>query len=643
MEQQTLPDASKLNVFSREDYDEAKRRFNRMSPEVQMERIHFAGLVRKYADMLYGSVGPIDEKRRLPDGARATAIAELKVKSAQSVENKARNLQRFRLGIPEDPNAYIYSVVSLAGQPPMELSKDQQAIVTGAYLFGDWEAVLPNGLTVRTRERVKIGFIFDMFRQMFPNAQHRGRLITLDMIKRCLRDQQKRQPALFKMGREGAREVWVKWMPKLPNDFRAPNECWIMDARTLPFYIRHGKRRCTVTLLCIIDAYSGFIIASHLVVRAVDDNDGEARRVDFTADDVRLLLLYAILIHRVRPQVIYTDKGSQFRFLEGFLPLLSTSPADEIVHMFGFPGHPWGRGGVEVTQREYDKALLKYAGVVRDENDLESWRRAKKAAKLSLSDLRAVASAHEERWNASAVTGKKRTRRDHFENDNPLLLPIPSFDRMLYLGSAGLCGQALIHGNETRIYDRGIHIPKRGKYKPTNLSDYRPWLDAAARGIVRYAIIPSSKGEQIYACLDGTKWSRLIPVGDDPPSRQTHIEQQWAAVRALRAEVFEFRRRFLEVLADYSCSLPRISDDDKALFEELLTDAPQLVENGKGSAGEAQNDQDTTASDHTTKPSQPRRKQSNRTAQDTQVNPQQEMRDALIAQFLAEDAARIAS
>jgi hypothetical protein len=43
----------------------------------------------------------------------------------------------------------------------------------------------------------------------------------------------------------------------------------------------------------------------------------------------------------------------------------------EIIGILGFPGHPWSRGKVEVTLREFNKAIKKFAGsgFIRNEKD----------------------------------------------------------------------------------------------------------------------------------------------------------------------------------------------------------------------------------------------------------------------------------
>src|SRR5262249_17996495 len=156
----------------------------------------------------------------------------------------------------------------------------------------------------------------------YPDAESRGRPITQDNIERFVAEQRKERPVLFKLGREGGREIWEKWMPKQPSDVRAPHERWIIDARTLPFYIRHKNKKCTVPLVVIFTAKRGHFGAWLLFVRPATKASGERRKADFTADDVRLLVLYAIVVHGVRPKIIYTDNGSQFKALEPLLPLL---------------------------------------------------------------------------------------------------------------------------------------------------------------------------------------------------------------------------------------------------------------------------------------------------------------------------------
>jgi len=563
----TLPESRYPSL--QDEYDAAKRRYKAWGASKKREIEILAGYARKYAKILFGD-GDIDDKARLPDGMRSIAMAELNVKSPHSVENRATRCRMFERAFRDDPDAYIYSMVKLSGQPKIELTELQQAIVVGAYLFNDWEAVLPDKQTKRTRERVQFKFIYNMFCQLFPDAQHRNRPITQETIERCIAEQREERPALFKLGREGGREIWEKWMPKQPSDVRAPNECWIIDARTLPFYIRHKKKKCTVTLLVIIDAYSGYIVAWHVVVRAVTDGSGETRKADFTADDVRLLVLYAIIVHGVRPKIIYTDNGSQFKAPEPLLPLLSHGQSDEIVMVFGFPGHPWSRGKVEVTLREFDKALLKYAGVVRDEKDRESWRRARKSANFTIDNLQSVAGAHVKRWCEEAKD-EGRTRRDRFENDLPLQLPIPSFDRLLYFGCGYRYGEARTTRDDARINGNGIYIPLRGWHKPAQLDNYSTWLNAAGRGRVPYTIIPLPDEEWIFACLDGKRWERLIAKDDQLLSRESHVENQWAAIRAERDDLTALRHKFIEALAQLGQRVPQIADDDSAVLQAIVT------------------------------------------------------------------------
>jgi hypothetical protein len=168
------------------------------------------------------------------------------------------------------------------------------------------------------------------------------------------------------------------------------------------------------------------------------------------------------------------------------------------------------------------------------------------------------------------VKDGERTRRDRYENDNPFVLPIPSFDRLLYFGCGYRYGEARISDADAKVNGNGIYIPRRGWYKPAELETYTSWLNAAARGRIPYVIIPLPKEEWIFACLEKQKWERLIAINDQPQSRQSRVEKQWEAIRAERVDLVDLRRRFIDALAQLGQRVPKIADDDTAVLKAIV-------------------------------------------------------------------------
>jgi hypothetical protein len=398
-----------------------------------------------------------------------------------------------------------------------------------------------------------------MLTQLYP-----GLKVTVDQIDRFIRQKKAEDHILITLGREGGRKIWQDFMPKTHNNVGEPNIRWQSDARVLPIYIliRKGKKvyKCTVTLVIIIDDYSLRVLNWTLIPRLEEDSNGKLVGADFTNEHVRLLFAGIMAELGIRPWFWYTDNGAQYKAITDFINWLTGRAEQEIIPIFGFPGHPWSRGKVEVVGKLVNKVLRKLSGFVKDENDLLAWRKARQATDVEFEDLEVAVRTYFDSWNA-APNRLKRWNKEY------VALPAPTEDRLVHFATAESWGHA-------SITDQGVLIDGV-RYKPVKM-DYNRWMSAVGHGSVQFCVLPTMQGNHYLATLNGDDWERIIPTTESLPARREHVEEQWGALNFEQGRLNEIRKRFREASERLYGAVPLqdIASDNAILPSQVLAPKP---------------------------------------------------------------------
>lgn len=499
-----------------------------------------------------------NNNNRAPDKTREVALGELKAFGVQSIQTLYNLMDRwtlFRILFPGEK--FPYALVKLPGPPKKRiLTEEQELLVIGAYLYADWKVIIGDKVK-RSRDRVQTTFIHSMLTQLYPDLK-----VTVEQLDRFIRQKKAEEHVLFTLGREGSRKIWQDFMPKTHNDVGEPNIRWQSDGRVLPVYVLFKKRKkvykCTVTLVFIIDDYSLRVLNWALIPRLEEDESGKLVGADFKNEHVRLLFAGAMAELGVRPRFWYTDNGAQFKAIAEFIGWLTQRDEQEIIPIFGFPGHPWSRGKVEVVGKLVNKVLRKLSGFVKDEDDTQEWKKARRATDVEFDDLEVAIKAYFDGWNAN-VTRLKRWSKEH------VALTAPSEDRLVHFATAESWGEA-------SITDQGILIEKGVRYKPAEM-EYNRWMAAVGQGSVRYCMLPTTHGNHYLATLDGDTWERIIPTTEALPARREHVEEQWASLNAEQVRLHELRKQFREISERLYGGVPlqNIADDNAILPSQVPT------------------------------------------------------------------------
>jgi transposase InsO family protein len=525
----------------------AKKRWKELTTRKKGKRDQLSGqdrqaeLIRK-AGVIESFLPRLQRGEHLRPNERDRAIKAMGVDSPQTFYNLAQKCIRQRRLFPQEP--LVYALVKLSGRPRRELfTAEQELLIIGAYLFDEWQVLLPNGKVDASADRVGAEYIRSMLRFAYPDFE-----VTLRQIQDFLKESEREQHVLFALGREGLRAVLQEYMPKLPNSLAEPHVRWQSDARILPIivYKQVGNKviKFTVSLVIVIEEYSLRILSWCLVPRkTVSEIDPEElKNVDFTNGHVRLMLAGAMLDLNIRPHQWYTDRGSQFIAIRDFLAWLTDGydPDHPIIPILGQPAWPWSRGKVEVVQKLIDACLRRLSGFVRDESDRMEWRRAYKDTDISLEDLEAVIREHVETWNATIVDGKL-SRTQLSEQKPELLLPAPPKDRIAHFALAGNWG-------DVKIEDTGIPLPDQSYVPPMKSEeDFHRFMSKVGKR-ARYITIPRTSGNPfVLASLDGDPWEAVIPAKQVRPSSKRRAKNQWRAIEVEQRHLREYKSQFLSL------------------------------------------------------------------------------------------------
>ncbi len=500
---------------------------------------------------------------RLPRGEGSTAMKKLRIKSRQTLLNLIERYERHQRQHPDEPA--VNALIQRWGRPSSTaLTLDEEKVALGLYLTTDWESVLepekdgdkPPVYHIKMRPRVD--FIYKILSEVFPELN-----ATEDQLWHFLERKRQDDGVLFTLARYGEKQVWMEYIPKTSNDVEAPNDRWQSDGRALPLVVRDDKDPSltfTVTQVIVLDDFSRYVPAWTLVPRKERTHTKKTRRVGVKGADVRLVMATALRITGYRPFTLYTDNGSEYEAFEPHLKYLTDDNEPSIQMVFSKPGHPWGRGKVEVIGALIDDFLRGLPGFVVDEDDLRCWDQAHAAPNLlTFSEFKIQIAAYwNKKWNTTAASGKK-SRKQIYDESPQSSLRAPSLIRLAHLGLAQ-------EWAEVSISDNGLYY--RGEYyKPSKQdkeSTYR-WLNAAGRASkVPLYVLPLVEGDDVgekklvIASLDGNTWEEVIPIKSRLPSAKKHVENQRSALKRKKQE------------------LGAIFGDLQAILNEKYASKPQL-------------------------------------------------------------------
>lgn len=529
--------------------DELTERWNKLPAAKRDRYIHQA---RVMAEILAKS----GSTQHMGPGVNRQALEDLGIRSRTTLSSYLAECAAFRAQYPHAPLAL--ALVNMAGRPKRTiLTPYEQLLVIGAYAYTDWQVLIDEQTATSTKMKLQIEHVYSLLIQIFPEAQNK---INARGLHRFLNEVVDEDQPLFTLAWKGEKAVWAEFLIKLPNTVGGPNERWQSDARALPIYIlTEDGTPSTVTLVSILEEFSGIVPEWEIVERTEVAPTGETKRVDFRREHVCLLLARAILKLKICPRFFYTDNGSQYVSLKELLPYLTNSGDEGITPIFGFPGHPWGRGKIEVMQKLVDTCLRGQPGFVEDENDAKAWEVARKSAKLTKDDLRKILKRFFKKWNMDRKNGQP-SRHDLWKNTKPeggIAMPDP--ERLFHLALNQDWKTPKV--NDTHIqYNNEFYRLK----KITDESRKR-WIEATnhPRPVwsLDYEDLEGRHVERVYACLDGRTFDELIPTSEERPPAKRRVKEQQTDLNALRRLRSSLATAFIALLHQHDASISTIAID----------------------------------------------------------------------------------
>lgn len=484
--------------------EERYARWYAMTEEQQQELTNKATEVHSQLAKSGIELGTEPDSVRLPHKTSKQLQQELKIKTRYTVRQHIKTFLSFAKDNPNDP--LVLAFVNMAGRPPMQLLTPEQAIFAiGAYLTTSWKVIIDEETVVENKKvKIRVPYIYNWLQQVYPELRHR---VTLRALENYLGRVVAADEAVFTYAWEGERAAWMKFVPKLPNNFTAAGQCIQVDGRPLPIYVRaESGATYTVTLVTLVDAYTLYVPGFLLVPRLEEHADGTTERVDFRNEDVRLLIANMMLLFKMCPRMFYTDNGGQFKALQRILNYLRSGLSSPEV-VLGFPLHPWGRGAVEVVAKLVDTVLQEQPGYIRDEDDLQSLSAAQDKATLTLEELERLVKRYFKKWNTERVDGQpsrfdqwKATRDAH---------PTPPSERLYFIANGRAWEERKVH--DTHIeYNTAKYYLKR----QTDPVARARWVDAVGKRVTvchteHYDDQQRRYTRRVYAALDGQTFDEL--------------------------------------------------------------------------------------------------------------------------------------
>lgn len=491
------------------DLDEAKRRFNNAS-SVKRERY-----LRRGGTMTW-VLQEIEKHDRLRPGKSEQALRELGMTSRARLQLLIDHCSTFRKDHPYEQ--LYYRMVNMAGRPKWTiLSLEEQLLAIAAYACTEWDVLIDANATRHMNMQLRTEHVYGVLTLIFPEVRDK---INVDGLRRFLAEVVEADKALFTLAWEGEKKVWEHFLLKLPNTVGGVNFLWQSDGHVLkkcPVRRKDGSI-CTMTLVSVMDAFTGCVPEYELVPRNDEDEHGTTKRVDFRRDDVCMLLALAIRKCNVQPRHTYTDNGAQYLALQWLLSLLRNKHGDEIIPILGFPGHPWGRGKIEEMHKQLDNALPQ----VLDDS----------AEKIPTEDeLRRLVKRFFKKWNMDPRDGQP-SRYHVWKTGTPQVgTAAPSADQLFHLGYVQDWERRKVH--DTHIEYHGLY-----RLKHINPTTRARWIEAIDQTVSVWAVVYEDEHgrtvREVYACLDGKTFDELIPTTDPRPDAQRRVRKHLDDLNVLR-------------------------------------------------------------------------------------------------------------
>jgi hypothetical protein len=318
-------------------------------------------------------------------------------------------------------------------------------------------------------------------------------------------------------------------------------------------------------MIPVVDAYSLFTPTFILVPRKVENDLGEVQKVDFRYHHVTKLLAVVMMMVRLRPGFLYTDNGAQFKALERILSYLTTHTDENITLVRGFPGHPWGRGIVEVVQKLVDAILREQPGFVANENNLASWNKAYETAKLSVDDLNTLLKRHFKKWNYEP-RGDQPSRFDIWKNTPQTRRPMPSPERIFHLGFGTDWKMRLVRDTHIEYDNTYWHLKKLDDESRMR------WVDAVGKSVPIWSMeyyddMQGRNITRVFVCLDGRTMDELVRQKSGPtPSPGQRKKNQRGELEVLKRREKALDDIFLALAEKYGTSIPALDTVEKTII-----------------------------------------------------------------------------
>jgi transposase InsO family protein len=450
------------------------------------------------------------------------------------------------------------------GRPKEQrLTIKQQKELIGLYLIKDYFRYLVDGTSQKphtTHSTVTIAFVVSAMFATFPELEHAA-WFTPEYVMRYLKQKERESPGPFVLARQGDSELHNMLLPKLPNDVNELFERIQSDGRYLPFYVRHKGIVCTVVIVIFLDDFSNYVPAWLIRPRKEPNGTAKPHTIDFSSNDVNLLLAELLRRTGLRPRLIYTDNGSQFVALRKVLPLLTIDAAHPIDLILSEPGKPQGRGKVEAFLKLLNAAICQLGGFVENERDLKCWSDARNHPDLlDLAELRKQIDATIKKLNTTVRDGETLTPFEKWRTSPGPRYSAPPVNRLAHL-------LAKVDEEKQSISDDGIQYnhgtrsttPRYFVPKDTSVAADQRWLAAAGREEkVAFQVHHMQEfGTFYYASLDQTSWEELILDKDHGRSLAKRMKNRQTVLTEVRQNVKGIRDEITQSQTDIHGMLPQ--------------------------------------------------------------------------------------
>lgn len=546
--------------------DELKERLERAKNRWRVFKAKERAALRDKASLIKELLDLRQDRGRLPDRTLEEVLPKLEIKSPQTLINKMNRCAEFESFFPDEP--LIYALINTAGAEVKKvLTDEQEIIVVGSYLYTRWETLLVSGKTVKKkRVRVTVEHVYDLLKKMYPNLE-----ATLDQVERFIEREEANDGGLFTLAREGAKKFWERYAPKLPNDAIEPGQLCMSDGRGLPWFVKYRNQICTVTLVTLVDAFTGCIVKWALVPRREEDAEGKVKKTDFKSIDIRILIA-ELFLDGDSFDIFYTDHGGQYKAIIRLLKILF-GDSHRFKTVLGFPGHPWGRGLTEVIQFIIDGLFS--VGIPGFYIEDEGWSALTAAQHkdelLDFSDAVLEVDKYVKDWNNKVLANGKTRAQVYREHPRVKTISIPT-ERLALLAAADDWAQATIS-------DLGI-LYKKVYYKPhiASEADYIRWSNAAGNALpIPICVIHTSEGRLVLACFDGLTWEYVFRVSDQRISPKKRFAYQKATENAKRDELQKRIDAFLKLLDEKLGGIPKFQHGEAILPASASQPEPEQV------------------------------------------------------------------